>query len=340
MMSQWPTALPPLAGSALLKASPEDFVVEELLGFEPEGSGEHVFLQLRKRELTTAALVQRLERLAGVPARDIGYCGLKDKRAVTTQWFSVGLAGKPAPDWSLLEEDGHVQVMQCERHRRKLRRGVHRGNRFDITLRQVTASREALAERLAAIGDMGVPNYFGEQRFGLEGGTLSQAITETTRRRRLTRTKRNLYYSALRAFLFNEMLSQRVADGSWNQIQVGDLCMFQGSRSQFFCEALDTSVTQRCRELDVHPGLPLWGSGPPDEWQKPSLVTDIQEKHRSVCDYLESAGLSFAWRSTRLVADDFSWQFCDDDALKMQFSLGPGGYATTLLKTLIPFATA
>ncbi len=156
-------------GSAVIRNIPEDFVVEEQLGFEPSGAGEHAFLFLQKRELNTQELAKHLAELAGVPERDVGFSGMKDRNAVTRQWFSVGLAGRAEPDWQRLEAGGNVRVLRSERHLRKLRRGVHRANRFSLVLREVSGALDAIEQRLQILRDRGAPNYFGEQRFGIDG---------------------------------------------------------------------------------------------------------------------------------------------------------------------------
>ena len=339
MRPAWPRAWGTPAASALIRCHPEDFVVTEELGFEPSGEGEHVFLYLQKRNLNSLELVQRLAALGGVPERDIGLSGMKDRNAVTRQWFSVGMAGRTDPDWQALESGGDVQVLRRERHSRKLRRGVHRANRFSLVLRDVRGERDALEQRLQLVREQGVPNYFGEQRFGRAGATLEQARRWARGGgRRPTRARRGLYLSALRALLFNDALAARVEVGSWNRICDGDVCMLHGTRSLFPCVAVDDEMRSRASRGDVHPGLPLWGRGVSpasparDQWLRDSL-----SEHSDLCAFLEREGLELAWRPARLLADDFCWQFCDDGALQLDFSLGAGGYATALLAEIVRY---
>ena len=162
-------AYPVLAMQADFKSTPEDFQVSEVLGFTPSGSGEHVFLHIEKIGLTTESLVLNVARALNVKARDIGLCGLKDKHAVTTQWLSVPLPIKAEiPQIS----GSNWRVLEATRHTRKLKRGIHKANQFVIVLRNVTASRELLEQRLMLISAAGVLNYFGMQRFGYDGGNL------------------------------------------------------------------------------------------------------------------------------------------------------------------------
>jgi tRNA pseudouridine13 synthase len=324
---------------ALIRSVPEDFVVREQLGFEPDGSGEHVFLHLQKRGLNTQDLLQRVSALSGIHLRDIGYSGLKDRRAVTSQWVSVRMAGKAEPDWKQLVVAGEVELLDCRRHSRKLKRGVHRSNHFVLRLRALEGDLNGLQQRLAQVQQQGVPNYFGEQRFGHGGATLAQARQWQQRgARKLSHSKRSLLLSAMRGHLFNVLLAQRVLEGSWNSLLPGDVCMLQGSRSLFSCARVDGELVARALAGDVHPGLPLWGRGevlqgePQLTWQAALLAPEA-----ALCKFLEDAGLQLAYRPARLLPDDFCWQFCDDGALQLGFSLPPGSYATAVLAELADY---
>jgi tRNA pseudouridine13 synthase len=338
MIPVWPRVWPAQPGTALLRCQPEDFQVCEQLGFALDGEGEHCFVFLQKRLLNTTELVQRIATLSATAPRDIGYCGMKDRNAVTRQWFSVGLAGRAEPDWLSLEVPGDVQVLESGRHRRKLRRGVHRANRFVLRLREVTGDKTALEARLEQVRVAGVPNYFGEQRFGRNGSTLDQARRWMRGRRRITHEKRGLYFSALRAYVFNRMLADRVERGDWNRVVPGDMCMLSGTRSFFSCEEPTADVLARTASGDIHPGLPLWGRdarvpAPAVEVQYAGYPGDCQD----ICEFLEASGLELAWRPTRLVPDDFCWSFCEDDVLQLEFALSAGSYATALLAELVQY---
>jgi len=338
MMPPWPRAWGALPGAALIRCSPEDFEVSEQLGFELSGEGEHCFLYLQKRQLNSMELLQRLSVLSGVAPRDIGLSGLKDRNAVTRQWFSIGMAGRAEPDWQLLEADGDVRILELGRHLRKLRRGVHRSNRFILVLRALTGERAALQQRLEKLREAGFPNYFGEQRFGRNGSTLEQARRWMRGGRRITRDKRSLYFSALRAYVFNRLLAARIESGNWNAVEPGDACLLQGTRSLFFCAEVSEDIRARAVCGDIHPGLPLWGRGQAGAGTGCSKrELDSMAECAGMCDFLEQSGLDLAWRPARMVPDDFCWQFCDDATLRLEFSLGPGGYATALLAELVQY---
>jgi len=339
MTSPRPVAGLPPSLSAIVRSTPEDFVVREQLGFVPDGSGEHAFLHLEKRGLNTQDLAQRIADFSAVPLRDIGFSGMKDRNAVTSQWFSVGLAGRAEPDWQRLSERGDVWVLGASRHARKLRRGVHRGNHFCLTLRQLRGDMQSLIQALEQVRSEGVPNYFGEQRFGRNGSTLLQARNWQERGgRRITRTKRGLFLSALRSQLFNSLLAARVEAGTWNQVLPGDACMLQGTRSQFACEAVDADIERRAAGGDIHPALPLWGTGKPLQGvERRSEQSAVLAAEQAVCEFLEATGLQLDYRPARALADDFCWKFCDDGSLRLEFGLGPGSYATAVLAQIIQY---
>ena len=202
-----------------IRERPGDFQVAEELGFEPSGQGEHVFLYVRKTNANTGWVAGELARLAGVRARDVSYGGRKDRHAVTEQWFSCRLPGRMEPAWTQLEPAG-IEVLRSRRHVRKLRIGSHEGNRFRIRVRALRDDgagadvAAALAPRIEAIGRDGFPNYFGEQRFGIDSGNLVRA-NELFMGKQFARGRQGLYISAARSYLFNRELSRRVADGGW-----------------------------------------------------------------------------------------------------------------------------
>ena len=322
--------------TAVLRAQPEDFRVYEELDFELSGEGEHVFLHLEKRQLNSLELLERIANLSGIPPRDIGYSGMKDRNAITRQWFSVRMAGKAEPDWNELEGTDDVKVLQVGRHLRKLKRGTHKSNRFELCLRELQGPLDTLSQRLERVKTEGVPNYFGEQRFGRNGSTLEQANRwMQTGGRKISRTKRSLYLSALRAHLFNTMLARRVDEASWNKVVEGDACILNGTRSLFRPEQIDEDIERRCSIADLHPGLPLWGTGEQfsSEAQQSAALGDNLETGK----FLERMGLEMAYRATRTLPDDFCWQFCDDGSLQLKFALGTGAYATAVLAELVQY---
>ena len=228
-----PTAHGGACGSAVLKAVAEDFQVDEVLDIPLSGAGEHLWLWVEKRNLNTEEAARRLARAAGVPVRNISYAGLKDRQALTRQWFSLHLPGKADPALTGAEDET-LMILQSGRHQRKLQRGAHSANGFTLRLTELKADHAELDARLERIKREGVPNYFGLQRFGHEGGNVHGAREYADRQQLpVQRNLRSRLLSAGRSYLFNRVLAERVAAGSWNQARVGDLLAFTDSRSFF-----------------------------------------------------------------------------------------------------------
>ncbi|UNK51222.1 tRNA pseudouridine(13) synthase TruD [Lysobacter sp. S4-A87] len=328
-----------------MRTTPEDFLVEELPGFEPSGSGEHLLLTIEKRGMNTAFAARRIAEWAGVGEVAIGYAGLKDRNAVTRQRFSVHLPKRVAPDLAALETGGddgeRLRVLEHTWHARKLPRGALAGNRFVLVLREVAGERAAIESRLLAIAERGVPNYFGEQRFGRDGDNVANALAMFGGRR-VRREQRSLLLSAARSELFNRALAMRVAAGNWDRALDGEVWTLDGSRSVFGPEPFSEELAQRLAVFDIHPSGPLWGrgdlrsQGAAAELELSALAGDDALALRAG---LESEGLKQERRALRLKPDDLSWRWLDDDAagpdvLQLAFSLPQGTYATVVLAEL------
>ncbi|MEJ2455961.1 MAG: tRNA pseudouridine(13) synthase TruD [Candidatus Thiodiazotropha sp.] len=329
-------------GQATMRQSADDFRVDEVLGFEPDGDGEHVLLHLRKRDTNTNWLAGQLARFAGIPSREVSYAGLKDRHAVTSQWFSLRLAGKPEPDWSALDSE-RVELLAVHRHRRKLRRGALRGNRFLILLRGVTGDPQDLDQRLQRLRREGMPNYFGEQRFGHDYRNLSRfdELLGDGVRRRIDRHLRGLLISAVRSQLFNEVLAARIERDCWSTPLPGDYFMLDGSRSGFADDPADSRLAERCRSLDIHPSGPLWGRGtPPVSGETAELEQSVLAPFALWRERLEHLGLEQERRALRLRLDDLEWTFEPEaGALRLGFFLPAGAFATVLLRELFEISS-
>ncbi len=329
----WPRAGGAPVARARLREAPEDFQVEEILGFSPAGRGQHVLLQVRKRGANTQWVARRLAQLAGLPPRAVGYAGLKDRNAVTCQWFSVDLAGRAAPDWTCLAAEG-ITVLQAVPHDRKLRHGAVRANRFRIRLRRVEGDRGALAAALSRLATRGAPNYFGPQRFG--GGNLRQAAALLLEGRTVAdRFRRGIYLSAARAWLFNKVLAARVEAGNWDRALPGDVLMLDGRHSLFPCEAPDEAILRRIGSGELHPTGPLWGegkvlcSGPAAALEGAALAAD-----ENWCAALAAQGLKAQRRALRVMPRELTWDFAGGE-LEVSFTLAAGSYATSVLREVV-----
>ncbi len=321
---------------ARLRTQADDFQVVEALGFEPDGDGEHALLQIRKRNANTEWVVRQLACHAGVRPVDVGYAGLKDRSAVTEQWFSVHLARRPEPDWRELQST-ELQICTVTRHRRKLRRGALRGNGFVLRLRELQGDREELIGRLQRVSRRGVPNYFGPQRFGGGGENLRHAWALLSGAATVCdRHRRGLYLSAARSHLFNQVLSLRVAQGTWDSPQPGEVLMLDASHSFFCAEGLDEALMRRVQDFDLHPTGPLWGRGAsPVRGAALAIEQQALAPFADWCGGLERAGLEHQRRALRVCLGEPGWEFLADDGLRLRFSLPPGSYATAVLRELV-----
>lgn len=298
------------------RVEPEDFQVDENLGFAPLGEGEHVYLHVWKRGENTAWVAEKIAELAQVQVMDVGYCGRKDRHAVTTQWFSIYLPKKELePDWGVLNSES-IKILSISRHQHKLRRGDHDTNRFVIRLRDlVVADKPIFEEKIAKVLAQGVPNYYGEQRFGRNGNNLPEAQAILVEGKRIRdKQKRGLILSAARSYLFNQVLAERVVNDSWN-------CLLNG-------------------EPESYPTAPLWGRG-----RSAAIEEALQVETRAIepwgewRDGLEHVGLSQERRALMLKPDAASWRWIDKD-IEVSFSLGSGEFATTILRELVVLQSA
>ncbi|WP_303908250.1 tRNA pseudouridine(13) synthase TruD [Thiohalomonas denitrificans] len=323
------------AGTGVIRTAPEDFRVDEIPLVTPDGAGEHVLLHIEKRNANTDFVARSLTRLAGVRPVDVSFAGLKDRHAVTTQWFSVRLVGSEEPDWFALESE-EVRILESVRHGRKLRRGALKGNRFSLVVREVVADKGKLQERLETVQAQGVPNYFGPQRFGRGAGNLdrAEALFRGEFRER-NRMKRGLYLSAARSWLFNRVLSERVLTGTWNRPIAGEVLMLDGRSAVFSGENADATLSDRVEAGEIHPTGPLWGEGhrmPVEEAlrMEDQVLTGLE----NFKDGLEAARLKQERRALRLPVRHLEWHL-QTDTLEIAFQLDPGTYATTVLRELL-----
>lgn len=318
--------------TATMRSVPEDFRVEEQLGFEPAGQGEHLFLQLEKRGANTAWVAQQLARWAGVAEHAVGYAGLKDRHAVTRQAFTVHLPGRPAPALDTLAIEG-VRALSASRHQRKLPRGSLRANRFVLTLRQLQGDPELIRARLETIAARGVPNHFGRQRFGRDGGNVAAARAMFAGRR-VARAQRSIYLSAARSELFNRILDQRIAHGCWDSAMPGEVFMLDGSHSVFGPLDQDEELAARLARHDIHPTGALWGTGElRSTGPVAALESAIAAAEPELVQGLERAGLKQERRALRLPVRELQWRI-EADQLVLDFVLPAGGYATAVLDAL------
>lgn len=332
----WHYALGGPLGSCLLKSCHEDFIVDELLPFEPEGEGEHLFLLIEKKGENTDWVAGLLARHAGVRRQSVSYAGRKDRHGITRQWFCVSLPGMADPDWNGLESDS-IRIIRQSRHRKKLKTGALKANDFCITLRKIDADPARVNARLEQISREGVPNYFGEQRFGHHGRNIEKAIDMLAGKFRVQRNKRSVYLSAARSWLFNRVLSEKVREGVWNQYFPGDALGFPDSNSLIF-ETPDDAMMMRLDNCELSPTSPLWGRGQSKvSGQALAFEDSTTAGYSQLCDGLERAGMLQERRVNRLVPQQFTWLWessSEGRSLALRFRLSKGCFATSVLREL------
>ncbi|WP_339671417.1 tRNA pseudouridine(13) synthase TruD [Dasania marina] len=326
--------------SGVLRSCPEDFFVDEILGFEPEGEGEHVFLYIEKTAANTQFVAEQLAAFAKVAIKNVSFSGMKDRWAVTRQWFSVHLPGKTSPDFTALKHD-EITVLKQSRHPRKLRRGVHKANYFRLRLRQLEGDSSYLADRVASIATLGVPNYFGEQRFGHGGRNLNSAQRWFAGAFKPRRNQQGIFLSAARSLLFNQILSARVAQGNWADYIPGDIMMLAGTHSVFKPELDEVEdIALRLQQADVHSTGPMFGkaSAMATSEQAGELEQSIFEQHPDLCAGLLKQGLASERRALRVIPAQLSHQLVDD-VLELSFELPSGCFATAVMAELVAYST-
>lgn len=337
-----PTAWGEPLGTGVLRSTPEDFEVDEILGFAASGEGPHALLRVRKRGANTEWVARELARAVGAKPFEVGFAGLKDRNAVTTQHFTVPRGKRAAAEFTGLKGEGY-EVLSAEAHQRKLPRGALEGNRFVIAVRSLACDPAPLAERVQHIATGGCPNYFGEQRFGREAGNLEQVLRCAQQlgeggrgdRRRRGRDDAGFMLSAARSVIFNAMLAERVSQGSWNRLSAGDVANLDGRGSVFQVDALDAELEQRCAALDVHPTAPLAGQG--ESLARGEVLAReeaIAAQFPEALSVIHAEGMKPERRALRIRVRDLEHEY-SDDTLRLRFSLSAGSFATTVLREII-----
>ncbi|AXF76715.1 tRNA pseudouridine(13) synthase TruD [Erwinia tracheiphila] len=325
------------AATGVVKEHPEDFIVIEDLGYGADGDGEQVLVCMRKVGCNTRFVAYALAKFAGIHPRDVSFAGMKDRHAVTEQWFCLRIPGKETPDFTLFQLDG-CEVLETARHRRKLRIGALQGNTFRILLRQIS-DRKAVEQRLLTIQADGVPNYFGMQRFGYNGNNLSMAQRWANNSIVVReRNKRSFLLSAARSALFNQVVSERlVLQDSLLSVMAGDALQLVGRGSWFVAQqgeldALQTRVNNNeLRITAVMPGRGEWGS----EGAALACEQRILGGENELKALLEHEGVEAARRAMLLIPRDLCWRWQGDAIVELNFWLPAGSFATSVLREVI-----
>ena len=326
-------------GNGVMRATPEDFQVDEILGFAAGGEGPHALLHVRKRGANTEWVARELARAVGVKPFEVGFAGLKDRNAVTTQYFTVPRGKRAAEEFTGLAGEGY-EVLAAAAHQRKLPRGALEGNRFAITVRGLTCDPAELELRMQRLATGGAPNYFGEQRFGREAGNLEQVLRvaqqiETRSRERRRRDDAGFMLSAARSLIFNAILAERVAQGTWNRLASGDVANLDGRGSVFAVDQVDAELERRCAALDVHPTAPLAGAGQSLATANVLALEDaVAAQYPEALSVIHAEGMKSERRALRIRVRELTHEYAGD-TLRLRFALSAGSFATTVLREII-----
>ncbi|MDB4837730.1 tRNA pseudouridine(13) synthase TruD [Marinomonas sp.] len=332
-----------------LKTHVQDFYVEEQLGFEPDGKGEFCFVFIEKQGVNTDFLAKRLAQVAGIAENKVTYSGVKDRHACTRQWFCLHVLNQE-PDLSSIQEAFRepeiVRVIAQLKHSKKLKTGTHFANRFVIRLRNIQGNLEDLESRLNLIKKGGVPNYYGPQRFGINGNNLQNGkdlvLQGRKNQRKLPKTQ-SFWLSAIRSWCFNQALHDQIESGMWTRLCADDIAQFQYNDEQFRVKEMTASLHLKTMEGEISPVLPLissgWenGTGP----QREQSIKASLAEHQDLIEGLLSFGLSRDSRLARLVPIKMAWKLLgemeDHKQLIVEFSLPKGCFATSVLREMIDY---
>lgn len=325
--------------TATFRQVPEHFkVVEQLQPPSADEAGEHQWLWVRKRGANTQFVAEEIAAFAGVSPRQVSYAGLKDRHAETWQWFSIQLPGQGLLAWHDLKHDEFV-VEQALLQPKKLRLGFHSGNRFQIRLTDVAAMDDLLT-RWEQVTAVGFPNYFGEQRFGRDGANLVKARRwfEAGRKFRVNRNQQSFLLSSVRSYLFNQVVSARIA-AQRLQPEVGDVLMLAGSRSIFRAETIDAELIERFQSGDVQLTGPLAGA---EKQQDTSPIAQF-EREQIEDFWLEGLRQQRVDAARRLLFAKPLDAVCtpiDDTTVDLSFTLESGAFATSLMREIVQLSNA
>ena len=332
---QLPYQLGKPASSATIKQSIADFCVKEQLDFSLTGEGEHEWIFIEKKGLNTQDVISCLSKLLGIERKQIGYSGLKDRNAVTQQWFSLHLPGKASVNW---QSFGNLpfKVLQSSRHIKKLHIGSHQANEFRIVAHFDRLQSEQIEQRVALIRKSGFPNYFGEQRFGTNNSNIYRALQWMKKNHKISRAKKSLYLSAVRSAFFNLMLANRICQGGLNKLTINDHLMLSGSNSFFVYKDINEhdELEKRLIEKDVSICQQLPGLNSEKGFNQYELKF-LDDEMSEWLDLLKKQSLKVAYRSIRALCDKLDYDINKrNKTVEFRFVLEKGQFATSLLREL------
>ncbi len=318
-----------------LKAIPEHFQVMEQLTFEPKGEGEHFLVRIRKIGENTKYVANELAKACGVPSRDVSWAGLKDRHAITEQWFSVHLPGKPDPDLTtfVTNHEGVNAIIATTRHDKKLRPGDLISNTFTLTLTDLENVTFAI-QRLEKIKMLGVPNYFGNQRFGKNGNNITAAREWGQDKFRVKdKSKRSFYLSAARSYLFNQVVSARIQAERFHVPMQGDLLIDSADNTHLVDDlAQANNLLQDGWQISA----PMTGDNAlPTQADAQAYEQGIIDKEPDLLKIIRDNRMRHDRRAMLLMPQDMSWEQNAENTLVIRFTLPAGAFATAVMREVI-----
>ncbi|GLX81761.1 tRNA pseudouridine(13) synthase TruD [Thalassotalea eurytherma] len=321
--------------SGKLRSQMADFKVFEILPFEPCGEGEHLIIHIEKTGANTVFVARQLAKYFGVAEKFVTYAGLKDRFAICQQSFGVHVPGKKNYDLGDLDIEG-VKVLSWQRHNKKLKTGALIGNRFEITLTDVS-DVEDVEQRWQKICTRGVPNYFGEQRFGIDGGNIARAQYLFEGNKVKDKKKRSIYLSAARSLIFNQIVAKRIEENMYDVLHAGDVCMLAGTQSVFLAEEVDDTLLNRLDEKDIDLTASMWGAGSlMSQGDIAELEEDVANENELFAKGLAKFGLKQERRRIRLTIAQPKIAVSENQ-VTVSFFLPSGCFATTVLRELLNY---
>ena len=327
-----------LGATGKIKSTPEDFKVTELNdSIKFTGEGEHLWLWIEKTDSNTDWVAKQLAHICQVPQRQVGYAGLKDRHAVTQQWFSIQLPKVNHPGDIQQALPDEITILDSQRHNRKIKTGYLKGNRFELWVRDIQGDHGGIEDNIKNITTQGVPNYFGNQRFGKDMANLKKAADLFSGRfRTCNKNLKSLLISSARSHIFNNILAARIKNQIWHQTMKGDVMQLNNSHSWFkSSEATEEEITQRLKAKDIHISAALWGE---DAVQSEADCAEFEHAVAQQTPQYLSGFQQFRVkqdrRAIRLCPQSLQHSWTKND-LKVSFELPAGAYATVVLSEIL-----
>ncbi len=323
--------------SGIMRSTPEDFQVTEINDIDLSGLGEHLWLYVQKISCNTDWVAKSLSNICQVPRRQVGFAGLKDRHAVTKQWFSIQLAKVSDIDKINSALPDGVTVHKSGKHSRKIKTGQLDANQFEIIIREINGDKAQIEANIAFILENGVPNYFGPQRFGHDMGNIQKCQDWFSGSYKVnSRNLKSLLISTARSHIFNCIVAKRIKDNHWNKTIQGDILQLNKSHSWFpLSDATPEEISKRLKEFDIHITAAMFGE---NLVQSSGLCADLEnyiaEQFPIYHQGFKKFRLKQDRRAMRIYPIDFKYEWINENLL-LNFKLLPGAYATGILREIL-----